>query len=151
MNEDFIDRLAEKVSREFADKTIEIYAFQKNIDLEICKRFERAINLLNPEIKTIVYSDLTDEEIASGFSRAKYLIAMRFHAIIVGLLASTPTLAIDYDIKVQKLATEFKLPVINLKDEFGEQFETLKMLQPSNISPLVESKTFDWSGFLNNI
>jgi N-acetylglucosaminyldiphosphoundecaprenol N-acetyl-beta-D-mannosaminyltransferase len=151
MNEDFIDRLAGKVAKEFPDKKIEIYAFQNNIDLDVCKRFERALNLLNSEIKTNVYSDLTDEEIISGIAKAKYLIAMRFHAIIVGLLTDTKTLAIDYDIKVQKLASEFDLPVIDLKDSFGNSFEDLKNIDITKIDKLVRGKNFDWSGFLKSI
>ena len=39
MNEDFIDRLAQKVSQEFSDKHIEIYSFQDAIDLEVWSKF----------------------------------------------------------------------------------------------------------------
>ena len=41
MNDDFIDRLAEKISKEFGDKSIEIYSFQDSIDILICKNFKK--------------------------------------------------------------------------------------------------------------
>ena len=133
MNEDFIDRLALKVSTEFSDKTVEIYSFQDDIDLKICEQFQKSLNLLNPDIKTVLHSNLTDEEIISGIS-------------IVGLISSTKTLAIDYDVKVQKIAFEFGLPVIDLKNDFGDKFQDLKKMNNRTAS-----KAFDWNGFLRTI
>lgn len=147
MNEDFIDRLAQKISKEFPDKNLEIYSFQDSIDLEVCKKFEKAINMLNPDIKTTLFTNLTNEEIIYHLSRAKYLIAMRFHAIIVGLLAKSKILAINYDIKVEKIANEFNLPLIDLKKEFNNQFEILKNENLEEINAKVNTKSFDWSGF----
>ena len=42
---------AQKISKEFSDKDIEIYSFQDAIDLEVCQKFEKAVNMLNPSIK----------------------------------------------------------------------------------------------------
>ena len=151
LNEDFIDRLAQKVVHEFSDKNIEIYSFQDSIDLEICKKFERAINLLNSEIKTTIYSGLTDDQITSNISRAQYLIAMRFHAIIIGLISNTKTMGINYDIKVEKLAKEFEIPLIELEGDFETQFKDLKNLDITELSKRINSKTFDWKGFDNAI
>lgn len=147
MNEDFIDRLAQKVSKEFSNMKVEIYSFQNEIDIEVCKKFEKSLNMLNDKIKTSVYSNLTDEEIISGLTKAKYLIAMRFHAIIVALLSATRTLAIDYDIKIEKIAAEFELPIIDLKTGFKDQFHELKELDTYKIAAAVRNKKFDWSGF----
>ena len=147
MNEDFIDRLAQKIAKEFSDKNIEIYSFQDEIDIEVCKKFEKALNLLNDKIKTTIYSNLTDEEIIAGITRAKYLIAMRFHAIIVALLSATKTLAINYDIKIEKIATEFELPIIDLKSEFQNQFKELKDIDTYKLAAAVQTKKFDWRGF----
>jgi len=151
LSEDFIDRLAQKVVNEFSDKNIEIYAFQNSIDLGVCKRFERALNLLNPDIKTVVYSDLKDEEIILALAKAEYLIAMRFHAIIVGLLAGCKILAIDYDIKVRRIADEFGLPLLDLKKDFDNQFPEMKNLNLKVLKNKVEAKVFDWNGFISAI
>ena len=151
MNEDFIDRLAQKVSQEFSDKQIEIYSFQDAIDLEVCKRFEKSLKLLNPDIKVNLYANLTDEEIVNNLAKAKYLIAMRFHAIIIGLLAEVKTLAINYDIKVEKIANEFNLPIIDLQTEFKSEFEDLKVQDTTEIQAKVSFKNFNWQGFENAI
>ena len=56
----------------------------------------------------------------------EYLIAMRFHANVVGIKAGVKTLAINYDPKVERLAKEYNLPIINLNDSnFTEQFNRL--------------------------
>ncbi|MCM1338149.1 MAG: polysaccharide pyruvyl transferase CsaB [Muribaculaceae bacterium] len=151
MNEDFIDRLAQQVCKDFPDRQIDVYSFQDDIDKNVCERFINSLNLLNPEIKTVLHTNLTDSEIVSGISKSEYLIAMRFHAIIIGLISNVKTLAIDYDIKVQKLAAEFNLPIIDLKSPFADGFERLKSQDLAAIKKIVGSKAFDWSGFFNTI
>lgn len=147
INDDFIDRLAQRVCKEFKDSEIEIYSFQDSIDLEVCKKFKKAVNLLNPDIKTYLYSGLTNEEIIDKLSHCEYLIAMRFHAIIIGLLTKTKTLSINYDIKVEKISQEFNLPMIDLKKDFKSQFIDLKLQNLEQIQNKVMTKTFNWEGF----
>jgi len=151
MNKDFLDRLAQAVSLEFPDKNIEIYSFQNKIDLEICRQFETSLKMLNSEIKTTLYSELTNEEIITNLSKCEYMLGMRFHALIIALLTNTKTLAINYDIKVEKLASEFELPIINLKNDFGDNFKKLKAIDINNLAQKVRVKKFDWSGFENII
>lgn len=147
MNEDFIDRLAQKVCLEFSDKKVEIYSFQDQIDLEVCEKFQKALNMLNPDIETKIYSDLTDEQTISQISQCEYMIAMRFHAIIIGLLAGVKTMAINYDIKVEKISSEFNLPILSLQKEFKNQFKELKEIDLNLIEAKVNLKNFNWSGF----
>ena len=147
MSEDFIDRLAQKIVSEFPNKPVEIYSFQDAIDLNICQKLEKSIQLLNSNVKVSLYSDLTNEEIVERLSQAKYLIAMRFHAIIVGLLSGVNILSINYDIKVEKISKEFNLPMIDIKKDFKNQFELLKNEVPQDYMAKVKSKNFDWSGF----
>lgn len=147
MNDDFIDRLAQATANEFSDKKIEIYSFQKDIDLEVCKKFQKSLNLLNSDIKTELFVDLTDEEIIEKIAKCEYMIAMRFHALIIGLLANVKPLAINYDIKVEKLAAEFNIPIINLKDAFNSEFKELKALNPNNIEEKVQKNKFCWTNF----
>jgi len=103
--------------------------------------------MLNPTIKTKIHSGLTDEEIISELSKSEYVIAMRFHAIIIALLANIKTLAINYDIKVEKIASEFHLPVIGLQKNFEDQFEQLKSLDTGFIAQKVKEKDFNWTNF----
>ena len=147
ISNDFIDRLAQSVCDNFAGKKLEILSFQDSYDLDVCKKFEKIVNILEPSIQTKVFSNLTNREITEKISKAQYLVAMRFHAIIIGLLSKTKTLAINYDIKVEKLAKEFKIPVIDLKKPFNKEFEDLINQNTEKISKITELKTFDWKGF----
>lgn len=147
MNEDFIDRLAQSVVTSFPDYMIDIYSFQDTLDLEVCKKFERAVRLLNSDIKTTLFSGLTDEQTVSNLAKSEFMVAMRFHALIVGLLAGVKVLGINYDIKVEKLAKEFGFPLIGLKKSFEKEFTLQKNLDMQTISNLVKNKNFDWSTF----
>ena len=151
MSNDFLDRLADSVSRNFSDFNIEIYSFQDSIDLDICKTFEKNLNMLNPEIKTTVFSGMSNSEIIEGLSKSQYLISMRFHAIIIGLLAGVKTLCINYDVKVEKLAKEFNLPLIDLKNDFDNNFDILKFQDLALIKEKILQINFDWTGFENAI
>ncbi len=149
MSNDFLDRLADSVSKNFSDYNVEIYSFQDSIDLEICKTFEQNLNMLNPDIKTTVLAGMSNSEIIESLSKSEYLISMRFHAIIIGLLAGVKTLGINYDVKVEKLAKEFNLPLIDLKNDFGNNFELLKSQDLALIKDKISHINFDWTGFEN--
>lgn len=143
MTEDFIDRLALKVSQEFKGKEIKIIPFQQNIDLDVCKKFERALKMLEVENKIMLLENLTDEEIITNIAKSEYLIAMRFHAIIIGILSRVKTLGINYDIKVEKLCNEYSLPYIELDKDFKNEFKELNNLDMQD----KEIAKFDWTGF----
>lgn len=147
MNEDFIDRLAMAVCHNFSDMKVEIYSFQDSVDLQVCNRFKQSLNLLNSDMQVSVKSGLSDEEIIEGISKSKYLIGMRFHALIIGLLAKTKVLGINYDVKVARLASEFQIPTIELRKEFFNEFDLLKTQDTDRIIEIVRDKNFDWSGF----
>lgn len=146
---DFIERLAQEIVNNFSDKNIEIYSFQDTVDLEVCKTFEKNLKMLNPDIKTLIYSNLTNSEITENISKAQYLIAMRFHAIIVGLLSQTKILGINYDTKVERICEEFSVPMLEINKEFQNQFEELKSQNPAIRQDKLKEKEFDWTGFEN--
>lgn len=151
MNDDFIDRLAQKVVQDFSDIEVEIYSFQDAIDKNICEKFEKALKMLRPELKATLYTGLSNDEIIQKLAKAQYLIAMRFHAIIIGLISRVKVLSINYDIKVEKISKEFNIPMIELNKSFANQFEELKNENLEYIDNIVKTKTFNWSGFENAI
>ena len=144
MTDEFINKLAQKVAQEFSDKKIEIYSFQDDIDKNVCLKFQKAINAINSNINTEVFTNLSNSQIIKLLAKNEYLIGMRFHSIIIGLLAKSKILSINYDIKVEKLSKEFNLPMIELNGDFGDNFEQLKT---QNL-PDTTSKVFDWDKFL---
>ena len=107
--------------------------------------------MLNPDIDTTLFSGLTNEEIMENISKCEYLISMRLHAIIIGLLANVKTMCVNYDIKIEKIAKEFNLPIIDFKNSFGSNFEMLKTQDLIKVKEQVSQTNFDWSGFENAI
>ena len=147
LTEDFIDRLALKIYTEFKNIPVIVLPLQQSMDTETCTRFKKALQLLEPDTKIELLENLTDEEIISNIAGSEYLIAMRFHAIIAGLISEVKTLGINYDIKVKKLCNEFNLPCIELDKNFKDEFTKLKKLNLDNISSKIKQVNFDWSGF----
>ena len=65
-------------------------------------------------------------EVFEKISDLEFLIGMRFHANVVAIKSGVKALAINYDIKVKKLADEYNLPLIELKQkDFSKEFDSL--------------------------
>ncbi len=116
VNEEFLDKLANEVYKRFSDKKIVILSLQDNIDSDICGNFSEKLKnkgLTNME----VLKELSVNDVIDVISDMEYLIAMRFHANVIGIKSGVKTLAVNYDPKVEKLAKEYNLPMINPGDE----------------------------------
>ena len=58
--------------------------------------------------------------------QVNYLIAMRFHACLVGAKAGVKILGINYDVKVLNLSNMIGFPIVNLdKTNLSEEFEKI--------------------------
>lgn len=147
MNYNLLTKLAEQIVIDFSDKKIEIYSFQNSIDLDLCKKFEGILKALNPDIETEIVPAKPLKETVERLSKLEYLIAMRFHAVLVALMAGVKTCAINYDIKVEKLADEAKIPLISMNAEgnFQEIFDEMNKLNKTNLIKFAQSKHFDWT------
>lgn len=125
VDEIFLDNLARAITKYFPHKKIQIISLQDRIDLEVCNNFEKILKtkgLFDVE----VLSSLSINEAIDIISSLEYLIAMRFHANVIGVKSEVKTLAINYDPKVEKLAEEYHLPLINSNDkDFSHEFERL--------------------------
>ena len=122
---DFMKALADEIVKRFSDKKVEVISLQDSLDLSVCEDFARMLKkkgLDNVE----VLSGLSINDVFDRISDLEYLIGMRFHANIVGIKSGVKTLAINYDIKVKKLADEYNLPLIELNQrDFSKEFEKL--------------------------
>lgn len=125
LTDTFLNNLANEIARKFPDKKIQIFSFQDTIDLDICDKFARILNkkgIQNVE----VFKELSINEVFDKISELEYMIGMRFHANVVAIKSGVKTLAINYDIKVKKLAKEYNLPLIELNQkDFSKEFEQL--------------------------
>ncbi len=145
MNYNLLQKLAMLVSTKFSDKKVEIFSLQEAQDLELCRKFEKILLSVNPEIKTEIATDNIIERI----SKLEYLIAMRFHAILVALKSGVKTCAINYDIKVEKLAQDADLPLISMDAHENLEiiYNKLQNLNSDELLRFANSKSFDWTEF----
>ena len=99
---------------------------------------------LNPNIKI----EIVSENIISNILELEYLIGMRFHALLIAIKAGIKCTAINYDIKVEKLAQDAKIPIISMKaeDNMDEIFYQMKNIETYNLQSFSQSHAFDWTG-----
>lgn len=125
LNEVFLNTLADEIVKRFSDKKIQLLSFQDSIDLAVCEKFARILNkkgLNNVE----VLKGLSVNDVFERISDLEFLIGMRFHANVVAIKSGVKALAINYDIKVKKLAEEYDLPLVELKQkDFSKEFDAL--------------------------
>lgn len=147
MNQNLLNKLAQFTASKFPDKKIEIFSLQKSQDLQTCLRFEQTLKSINPNIKTEIIQDNIIEKI----SELEYFIAMRFHAILCALKCGIKTCAINYDIKVEKLAQDAQIPTIsmNATESMEGIFEELKLLDREKLKEFCRKQQFDWEDFDN--
>lgn len=126
LNNDFLKKLSEEVFKRFANKQIKVISLQDSIDFNICKEFADMLTKMGLNVQIV--SNLDINEVIECISNLEYLVAMRFHANVVGIKTGVKTIAINYDPKVEKLAKEYNLPMIDFKQssisgEFNKLFE----------------------------
>ena len=124
LKEEFLKALADVIAQKFCDKKIEIFSFQDSIDLDVCEHFMRMLQ--KNGIKNVeVLSNLSINNVFEKISELEYMIAMRFHASVVAIKCEVKTIAINYDIKVKKLADEYNIPIIELNQREFPQIANL--------------------------
>lgn len=147
LKDELLNKLAEYVNKNFSDKEIEIYSFQDSLDLAVCQKFEKILKSINPQIKTTLIFSQSSNQMIEKISKLDYMIAMRFHAVLTALKFGIKTLAICYDVKVEKLAEEAQIPFVsmNADEDYDNSFEQLKNLDGQQLVEFSGSKHFDWS------
>ena len=148
MNDAFLDSLAENVLKYFPNRKIELFIFQKKLDEQVSKRFMEFLKSKNPNVDVELIYYTNKDKIFKRIAQLDYMIAMRFHAVIASLMAGIKTSAINYDIKVEKLAQEASIPLISMKshrNDYKKIFTLQKSLNSAKLSDLSISKQFDWS------
>ena len=146
VSDEFLNILAHQVVKNFSDKKIKIFSLQDALDLDICNSFRIKLNNISKDIKTEVVTNNSLLSIAEQLSSLEYLIAMRFHALIIGIKAGVKSLGINYDIKVEQLANDASIPLLSLEDfsDFDEKFQSLKEESSAALSDFARSKQFCW-------
>lgn len=149
LDDKFLFNLAQYVVLNFGDRPIELYVFQHALDFEICKKFEKMLKTIYPQIQTKIIHSISQNDIIVKISSLEYMIAMRFHAVLVAIKTGVKTLAINYDAKVAALAYDSYLPLLTLDSEqdFEVPFERLKELNADDLLKYANSQHFEWEYF----
>lgn len=147
VTDDFLNELALNVINNYSDQNIELISLHDTIDVPVLEKFKSILEEKCDNINVDIIKNLSETEIASKLATLDTLIAMRFHAVLIALKTGVKTLAINYDIKVQKLAEDFDIPSVNLSDfgDYQSQFEKLKNEETSKNIEISSSKVFDWT------
>ena len=124
LNNSFLESLADEIAKNFPNETIKIFSLQNSIDYEVSIKFAELLK--NKNIKAKIYDNMEIDETINEISNLEYLIAMRFHACLVGAKAGVKTLGINYDVKVLNLSNMIGFPIVNLdKTNLSEEFEKI--------------------------
>ncbi len=143
----FLNDLADCVGNFFSDRQISVFSFQNSMDEEICLRFVKILKAKYNDLNVNVIMNSSIDKTVSDFSNLEYLIAMRYHACLLGLKFGVKILPLVYNEKVQTLAKEFQIDWADCtkKENLEEKFEGLKNFKPCNNV----NKEFNWAVFDN--
>lgn len=145
----FLFTLAQQIVRFFGDRKIQIFVFQRSIDLEISKKFEKMLKTIHPKACTEIVHSVPNSDMIMMISKLEYMVAMRFHAVLVAIKMGVKTLAINYDAKVEQLAYDAMLPLltISIEEDFEPPFERLLTLKSEDILEFSSNQIFEWKYF----
>lgn len=149
MNDKLLKSLASQVVKDFPDIKIEVLSFQDSVDLEVCNKFAQYVKSINHNADIEVISGLSGKSLVTKLSTLDYLVGMRFHALLLAMKFGIKSAAINYDIKVEKLADEFNLPKISMTgtDDMDKIFAAMRYESSAELRLKANNKVFDWSGF----
>ena len=112
LTDEFLNSLADSVSKNFAKETIKLYSLQDSVDLPVINKFAELMTARGCHIE--IYKNMSVPEAVNELSTLEYLIGMRFHANLVAAKSGVKVLGINYDVKVKTLAEEIGFPIINM-------------------------------------
>lgn len=145
VNEQFLSELAFQINLFYKDKDIVLISLQDKLDHEICKKLASLLKTKSVEVKSNLCVKTAIEEI----SKLETLIAMRFHAALVGFRAGVKVLPIAYDKKVEILADKANVNYIKLSEinTIPDKIKSLESINTEQIKEQFNQTNFDVSIF----
>lgn len=140
VNEVFLKNLAEAINKNFSDKKVLVYPFQSKLDKNVCERFMSLLKVPEVELR----EGLDIKTLADEISSLEYLIAMRFHAVLLGLRAGVKVLPISYDDKVRILSEQVGINYEKLESyDFNSSVAALENYDIERVSNKISCLSFD--------
>lgn len=147
LTDELFDEIVKQVARKFSDRKIELISFQDAEDVGISEVFYNKYKQKYPASDISIVKSLTNRQIINKISEYSHLIAMRYHANLLGIKYGIKTMAICYDPKVEILAKETQIPYLVMdssKNDYKMQFDRLDSLVSFNLLKYASTKDFDW-------
>lgn len=120
LSDEKIEIIAKLIAEKYPHTKIEILPLHEEKDFEICEKLYEELRELKLDAE--LHKHLTTKEVTEVLTSARSIIAMRYHACLVGLKHNANILALSYDEKVNNLAQKFDIPYVYV-DEKDEQFK----------------------------
>ena len=134
-----IQSLLGAILERFPARKIVLCAFQQRYgeqDLEylrsILSDFSGKYPALSERIELLI--PRSDRDIQDLFSSAMFVIAMRFHALVLSALFGRPFLGIDIETKISEVCKDFSMPSVSIDDFIDRGLDTHLMQQLSGMS-----------------
>ncbi len=133
----------------YPDKEIKIFCLQNTQDFVFARQFYTLLKEKYPNINAKIITYTSSEKLLEEFATLERLIAMRFHACLVGLKMGVKVLPLSYDEKVTSFANEMHLPYVDLykKHDFYQQLNDFYAYKEPEIVERKRKINFDWEYF----
>lgn len=148
LTDELFDNIIKQIRKRFFNREIELLCLQDEVDAGISQVFINKLKAVEPNIKVRLLGGLNNKQIIQRISQYDMLIAMRYHACLIGAKYGVKTLALAYDPKVSILAEELGLPCLSMNDKknnYEQAFNDLENLSRWNLAQNVKSKVFSWN------
>ncbi len=146
---DFLLKLAQNINKYYSDKEIYILSLQNNIDLDVCRNLEYYLKEINSKINVKIVENTSNNKVITDLCNLEALIAMRYHACLIGVKAGIKVLPINYDIKIKALANDFNLICINSENDIDEKFNIFVKSDFIYNEIKIKTKKFDFTKLKN--
>lgn len=123
LSDKFLDNLANCINKYYSDKEICLISLQNKLDIDVLKTFQEKLQKTNPNIKTKLIENTSEADVIKSIAQLSTLIAMRYHACLIGIKSGVKVLPVNYDIKVENLAKSFDMECIPLTGYTEKIFE----------------------------
>ncbi len=127
LTDEKIAETAKSIADNFSDWKIILFSVQDKSDLAPILKLKSNLEELNKDLDIEVKKDLSVQKTVELTAELDFLIAMRYHPLLIAIRFGILNLPLSYDPKVTNLAEECGIPYLEINDIFEE--EVTKKLQ----------------------
>ena len=145
----FMKNFAHFIGIFYSDKPIRVFLFQNNQDRKnatlLCSLVKKEYP--NADIKIVEYT--TVPKLLEDFSHLEKLIAMRYHACLVGYRLGIKTFCISYNKKIDELCRDFSTKCVQISNDldFYREFDDFYNWEEPPIFKQKRAEKFHWEIF----